>query len=130
MLKRAAIIFGAMFVLVAIFGFIPDFTQPAPDGLGGLLFGIFAVNGMHNFVHLISGIAALFVGFRSEAASRACFRIFGVIYALVALVGLFVGRGVLLGLAHNTADVVLHAIIAVAALYLGFAAKASPGERV
>lgn len=121
MLKRAAVIFGAIFVVIGILGFIPAIAPPAADGDGALLFGLFAVNGWHNWVHILSGIVALAVGFRSEEASRMYFRAFGVIYALVAVAGIFVGRGHLLGMAHNMPDVALHAIIAIAALYLGFA---------
>lgn len=121
MLKRAAVIFGALFVVVGILGFIEALAPPSPDVPGGLLFGLFAVNAFHNWVHILSGVVALVVGFRSEAASRMYFRVFGVIYALVAVLGIFVGEGYLLGMAHNMPDVVLHALIAIAALYLGFA---------
>lgn len=121
MLKRAALIFGAVFLVVGILGFVDAVTPPSPEVPGGLLFGLFAVNGVHNWVHLLSGIVALIVGLRSEAASRIYFRAFGVIYALVALAGIFVGEGLLMGMAHNMPDVALHAIIAIAALYFGFA---------
>ncbi len=44
------------------------------------------------------------------------------IYAVVAALGLYSGNEPVLGLiANNTADVALHAAIAVVALYLGFA---------
>lgn len=121
MLKRAALVFGALFLGAGILGFVPAVAPPTDDGDMALLFGIFAVNGFHNVVHILSGIVALLVGMRSEAASRIYFRAFGVVYALVALAGIFVGHGHLMGMAHNMPDVVLHAIIAIAALYLGFA---------
>ena len=55
------------------------------------------------------------------------FRIFGVIYALVAALGIYSGEHPMLGLiANNYADVGLHAVIAAVALYLGFAMKPSP----
>lgn len=120
MLKRAAIIVGAVFVAVGILGFL-DPVAPADAEGNALLLGIFAVNPMHNMVHLLSGILALFVGLRSEEASVLYFRGLGLIYALVAVAGLFVGHGTLLGMAHNPADLVLHALIASGALYLGFA---------
>ena len=121
MLRRAALIFGAVFIVVGLLGFVDAVApQRTPDGFP-LLFGLFAVNPVHNVIHLISGIAAVIVGLRTEAASTMYFRTFGIIYGLVTLIGLFVGHGLLLGMAHNPADVVLHAIIAGAALYLGFA---------
>ncbi len=123
MLKRAALVFGAVFILIGILGFIPVVAPPSEEAGWSLLFGLFAVNAIHNWVHLLSGIVALIVGFRSEAASRMYFRVFGVIYALVALIGIFVGRGFLLGMAHNVPDIFLHVVIAAVALYLGFAGR-------
>jgi hypothetical protein len=116
MLKKIAVAFGVIFVVVGVLGFIPAFVTD------GRLLGMFEVNSLHNLVHLVTGILAIVVGVMSERASRMFFRIFGVIYALVAALGLYSGSEPLLGLiANNTADVALHAVIAVVALYLGFA---------
>jgi hypothetical protein len=116
MLKRAANIFGIAFIVAGILGFIPGITTEE-----GYLLGIFHVDAAHNVIHLVSGAIALWVARQSESASRLYFQIFGVIYAVVALLGLFYGREPLLGfVAHNPADVVLHLVIAVIALYLGF----------
>jgi len=47
-----------------------------------------------------------------------------VIYGLVAVLGFFYGDAPLLGIvANNAADSVLHVVIAVVALYLGFGMK-------
>jgi len=116
MLMRYAKLFGWAFIGAGILGFIPGITTA-----DGHLLGIFHVNAAHNVVHLLSGGVALWAGFHSEQASRMYFRIFGVVYALVAVLGMFVGREPILGLiANNMADVVLHLAIAVAALWLGF----------
>lgn len=116
MLKRAAIIFGIAFVAAGILGFVPGVTTA-----DGYLLGIFHVDAAHNIIHLVSGAVALYAGMQSESLSRLYFQAFGVIYAVVALLGLFYGREPLLGfIAHNPADVVLHLVIAVVALYLGF----------
>lgn len=131
MIKRIAVGFGVVFILVGIMGFIPGLTPMDSAGHGRLL-GIFAVDPVHNAVHILSGALALAAGFASEAASRMFFRALGVIYALVALLGLFTGRGELLGImANNGADVVLHLAIAVVALFLGFGHRfggAGPGR--
>ena len=114
LVRKAAMVFGVVFVLVGILGFIPAFT---PDGH---LLGIFVVNGVHNMIHLLSGVAALLAS-SSYRYSKLYFQVFGVVYALVTLLGLFAGDSPLLGIvAHNVADIFLHAIIAAAALYLGF----------
>ncbi|HET6719083.1 MAG TPA: DUF4383 domain-containing protein, partial [Rhodocyclaceae bacterium] len=57
----------------------------------------------------------------SDEASRMYFKVFGVIYALVALLGFGYANAPILGLmANNLADAALHAVIAVVALFLGF----------
>jgi hypothetical protein len=118
MLKTASIIFGILFLLVGILGFVPGVTTDQ------MLLGIFHVNGAHNIVHLLSGAVALIAGLMSTAAARIYFRVFGVVYALVAILGIYVGNGLLLGLiSNNMADVALHVVIAVASLALGFLVK-------
>jgi hypothetical protein len=116
MLKTAAIIFGIVFLLVGVLGFVPGITT------GQMLLGIFHVNAVHNIVHLLSGAVALITGLTSTAAARMYFRVFGIIYALVAILGFFTGDGLLLGLiSNNMADTWLHVLIAIVALALGFA---------
>jgi hypothetical protein len=118
MLKRLATIFGVMFVAVGVLGFVPAVTP------NGMLLGIFSVNDLHNAIHLASGAVALWVGFTSENVSRLYFKIFGVVYGAVTVLGLFYMDQPLLGLiAHNMADMALHFVIAAAALYLGFVRK-------
>ena len=57
-------------------------------------------------------------------ASRTYFRSFGIVYALVAVLGFYYGDQPLLGLiANNSADTWLHVVIAVVSLYLGFGAS-------
>lgn len=114
LVQKAATVFGIVLVLVGILGFIPAFTP------NGHLLGIFEVNGVHNMIHLISGIAALALS-RTHKNARLYFQIFGVVYGLVTLLGLFYGDNALLGIvAHNVADIFLHLIITAAALYFGF----------
>jgi hypothetical protein len=118
-LKRIAVIFGVIFVVAGVLGWVP------PLNPGGKLLGIFDVNGAHNVVHLATGIIGIIVGMMSEKASKTYFQIFGVVYALVAVLGFFMGNQPLLGIvSNNAADSVLHVVIAVVALYLGFGMKA------
>jgi hypothetical protein len=116
MLKTAAILFGIVFLLVGVLGFVPGITTT-----GQMLLGIFHVNAVHNIVHLLSGAVALITGLTSTAAARTYFRVFGIVYALVAILGFFTGYGLLLGLiSNNMADTWLHVLIALVALALGF----------
>lgn len=115
MLRLAAKIFGAVFLLIGVLGFFPVFT---PDGN---LLGIFHVNTLHNLVHLASGVVALIAGFSSARYAKMYFQVFGVVYALVAVLGFVYGDNSILGLvASNVADTLLHVVIAAAALTLGF----------
>jgi hypothetical protein len=116
--KKAAVLFGIVFLLVGIVGFIP---AVAPNEM---LLGIFHVNATHNVVHLLSGAAALACGLASVAASRLYFRIFGIVYGLVAVLGFIQGEGHLFGLiSNNMPDVWLHVAISAAALILGFGVR-------
>jgi hypothetical protein len=117
MIKTAAVLFGIVFILIGILGFVPGITNDE------MLLGIFHVNAAHNVVHLLSGAVALFAGMTSFGASRMYFRIFGVVYGLVAVLGLMnMGQHtMLLGLiSNNDADTFLHIAIAAVSLLLGF----------
>jgi hypothetical protein len=117
MVKTAAVLFGIVFILIGILGFVPGVTN------NEMLLGIFHVNAAHNVVHLLSGAVALFAGMASVGAARIYFRVFGVIYGLVAVLG-FMNMGehtMLLGLiSNNDADTWLHVVIAAVSLLLGF----------
>src|SRR5215471_21171233 len=120
-LKKIAVVFGVIFVIVGVLGWVPVLNP------GGKLLGLFDVNTAHDLVHLATGIIAILVGMASDKASKTFFQVFGVIYALVAVLGFYSGDQPLLGIvANNSADSVLHVIIAVATLYLGFGMKAEP----
>ena len=109
--KTYALVLGAVLTLIGILGFIPVF---APRGY---LFGIFAIDPVHNIVHLISGIVGLAAGLSPFARYARWYALaFGIIYALVTIIG-FVQRTTVLGLFRvNGADNVLHLLIAVSAL--------------
>lgn len=116
MAKTMAVLFGLVFLVVGILGFVPAVTKDQ------MLLGIFHVNAAHNAVHLASGVVALLCGMAGVGASRLYFRIFGLVYAAVAIMGfLNPGDTMLLGLiSNNTADTWLHVGIAAVSLLLGF----------
>ena len=114
-LKQIAIIFGVIFVIVGVLGWVP-FANP-----GGKLLGLFDVNPAHGAVHLATGVLAIIAGAAGEKAARIFFQVFGVIYGLVAVLGVYAGDQPLIGIvSNNVADSVLHVVIAIVALYLGF----------
>ena len=120
MVKSAAILFGIVFLAVGILGFVPAAAAPDANGMPMLL-GIFMVNGTHSIVHIASGVVFLLCGMAGAGASRTFFKIFGLVYALVAVLGFMKGEGMLLGLiSNNPADTYLHVVLAAAMLFLGF----------
>ena len=122
MVKSVAILFGIVFIAVGILGFVPGATTDQ------MLLGIFHVNPAHNAVHILTGVVALLAGMAGAGGAKMFFRIFGLVYALVAVLGLMhLGQDtMLLGLiSNNDADTYLHIGIAVVSLLLGFVV---PGE--
>jgi hypothetical protein len=76
MAKTLCKIFGVVFVLVGIAGFL------RPDLLGAHLTPV------HNIVHLLTGAISLYFGFAgSDSAARSFCQIFGVIYLILGVVG-------------------------------------------
>jgi len=65
--------------VVGILGFVPAVTKDE------MLLGIFHVNTAHNAVHLLSGVVALICGMMGVGASRMYFKLFGLVYAAVAV---------------------------------------------
>lgn len=120
MLKKAALAFGVVFVLIGLLGFVPALAPENGEGMR-LLLGVFMVDGIHNWIHILSGVAALAAS-TNAAYSRLYFQVFGVVYALVTVLGFVMNP--ILGFLHvNLADNLLHLVIAASALYLGFAYK-------
>ena len=118
MVKTAALLFGVVFLLVGILGFVPAVTS------NEMLLGTFHVNFAHNLVHLASGVVFLLCGMAGAGASRTFFRIFGIVYALVAALGFYYGDQPILGLiSNNTPDIWLHVVLAAVMLFLGFGAS-------
>lgn len=115
MLRMIAVLFGIAFIFAGVAGFLPTFTRH------GMLFDTFAIDSLHNVIHLVSGVLAIMAA-TSYRYTRLYFQIFGILYALVAIMG-FYRHGDLILMQVNTADNILHIVIAVIALYLGFATK-------
>jgi hypothetical protein len=114
MAQKLAWIVGIVLTAVGVLGFVPGITS------GGMLLGIFEVDTPHNLVHLLTGVIALAVAMGSGAYVSLYFKVFGVVYALVAVAGLAMGSPVL-GLIHaNMADHILHLALAAIFLYVGF----------
>jgi hypothetical protein len=118
MVKSAALLFGVVFLVFGILGFVPAVTKDE------MLLGIFHVNFAHNLVHIASGVVFLLCGMAGASASSGFFKLFGVIYGIVAVLGFMKGDGLLLGMiSNNVADTWLHVGLAAVMLFLGFGAS-------
>jgi Domain of unknown function (DUF4383) len=129
-----ALIYGIVFLLVGIAGFIPGLVTPleadpslAITTSSGHLFGLFPVNLLHNLVHVAFGIGGL-VGYRNFPSARLYAQVVAIAYAVLTVMGLIPGLKTLFGLVPLYGhDVWLHALLAIIAAYFGFVAR--PEER-
>lgn len=122
MAKTLAMVFGVVFVLVGLLGFVPN-PIVGPNAL-------FHTDMMHDLVHLLFGLILLIVAFSASAASALWLKILGVVYLVLAVLGflLIPQGGSLLGLVEaNSADHWLHIILGIVLVVAGFSAGKKPG---
>jgi hypothetical protein len=126
--RRFALVFGILFLLVGIAGFIPGLTQPHthPDvmvtaGLG-LVMGLFPVNVLHNAAHLLFGVWGLLAS-RSDSGSRGYGKAVAIAYALLTVMGLISAMRLYTAFGFAPLyghDIWLHAVLAAGGFYFGF----------
>jgi len=116
-MQKLAWVFAVVFLAVGVLGFVPGVTS------NGHLLGIFEVDTLHNIIHLVSGLVFVYAAMSGASMTKMVFKVFGVIYAIVAVVGLVQGDTVLGLISTNMADHILHVVLAVVLLYVGFGMK-------
>ena len=126
-IETFARIYGIVFLVVGIVGFIPGLTPPHDHpGLmieagSGMELGLFPVNALHNIVHILFGIWGLLVA-RSFSSARTYARAVAIAYGLLTILGLIPATNTTFGLVPIYGhDVWLHALLAAIAAYFGFA---------
>ena len=127
--RTFALIYGVVFLLIGVAGFIPGLLTPldavehdlAVEQGAGQLFGLFPVNILHNIVHIVFGVWGLAV-YRSTSGAVTYARSVAVIYAVLMIMGFIPGLETAFGLVplHGN-DIWLHALLAAIAAYFGFA---------
>jgi hypothetical protein len=125
-IRTAARLYGIVFLIVGLAGFIPGITPPhqhpglTVTAASGNELGLFPVNVLHNLVHIAFGVWGI-VAAGSFAAARVYFRTVAVVYALLTVLGLIPATNTTFGLVPIYGhDVWLHALLAVVAAYFGF----------
>lgn len=137
--RTFALVLGIVFLLVGVAGFIPGLvtydvpaagTAPGDPGAApaaevvhshGYLLGLFPVNALHNLFHIAWGIFGI-VAYRGLTGARGFAKATAIVYAVLTVMGLIPGLNTVFGLLPLYGhDVWLHALIAIAAAYFGFA---------
>ncbi len=97
MARMVALVFGAIFVLVGIIGFIPAIS-PTADSVQGMevadaaVLGLVPVNAIANIVHILLGAVLLYASMNTASAILVL-RVFGAAYLLLAVLGIVAPEG-------------------------------------
>lgn len=120
--QKIAMVFGVVFLLVAIVGFITPGGMAMTVDPPGMLLGMFPINLLHNVVHLLFGIWGLAAS-RSWSGAKSYAQIAGAIYIVLAILGFVMPGG--FGLVPiGGSDIWLHALLGIILAGVGFTAKA------
>jgi hypothetical protein len=126
--QKLAWLFGIVFLLVGILGFIPGITVSsdqlafAGEKSDAELLGLFQVSVLHNIAHLLFGVGI--IAARKHRTALQYLLYGGVLYLVLFVYGLIASeKGSENFLPTNNGDDVLHALLALALLGGWFIAK-------
>ena len=106
--------FGMFLTAAGVFGFVPGALS------NNLLLGLFEVDTLHNVLNLMTGVFALHTVYAGGQQAQRFFRIVGVVYTSIAVIGFLQGDTVLGLIATTAADHVVHLVVGVVSLWTGF----------
>ena len=118
-----ATLIGGTLVIAGIVGYFYSASFGAP-GMVDDVFGLLAVNGWHNLVHILTGALGLVA---AGYAARQYALGLGVVYLAIAAWGFIIGSGesILGFIPVNTEDNVLHLVLGVLGVAAGAATPAA-----
>ena len=126
--RTFALVFGIVFLVIGVGGFIPGLNMPPHpghpplkvDSFYGQELGLFPVNILHNIVHILFGLWGL-LSYKSLGAAKGYAKGVAIIYAVLTIAGLVPGLDTMFGLVPLFGnDVWLHALLAIVAAYFGW----------
>ena len=128
--QRLAQIFGIVFLLVGILGFVGaagGTMGMSADPPAGMLLGLFPINALHNVVHLLFGVWGLMAA-KSFGGAKSYATIGGAIYLVLAVLG-FVAPTTFGLIPIGGNDIWLHCVLGIALLAAGLTAKDAVAAR-
>ncbi|MBA3238314.1 MAG: DUF4383 domain-containing protein [Parachlamydiaceae bacterium] len=115
MLRILTFFVGILFIIAAVLGFMPEFFSD------GKFLGVFAIRSLNNIAHLAIGIIGLLCAFKNSRVCTYFFIALGVIFGILALLGLFDNTMTLFQYFTTNAPLnVFYATFSLIALYIGF----------
>jgi hypothetical protein len=123
MVKTLSMVFGVVFVVVAVLGFLTTggMSMAADIGAAPRVLGLFPVNLLHNIVHLLFGIWGIMAA-RNVDSAYTYTRVGGIIYLVLAALGFVAPDG--FGLVPLGGHAIwLHVVLGVALLAASFAPR-------
>ncbi|HEY9301563.1 MULTISPECIES: DUF4383 domain-containing protein [unclassified Coleofasciculus] len=127
-IRYAALILGLLFLSLGLAGFMPGFVTPSENFTSepgfGYIFGVFPTNYFHNAIGVLVGVWGI-AAFTSLSGAIVFNRIFAILYAAGAILGLLPFANTLFGLTPLFGNNIwLNALTAAIAFYFGFVKSA------
>ena len=129
-INYSALSLGLLFLLLGLAGFVPAFVAPATNATSqtsGYLFGVLPTNYFHNAIGILVGVWGI-AAFTSLSGAIVFNRIFAIVYAAGAILGLLPFTNTLFGITPLFGNNIwLNAIAAAITFYYGFVKSAQIG---
>jgi hypothetical protein len=123
--RLLAVVFGALYLVAGVVGFVVTAGLGFFAAPGRLLIGIFAVNPFADGLDVVIGAALLIAGFSTVAVAKIVNTIVGTLFLALGLAGLFIIGTPFNIVGMNGADNVLHFASAVVLLAAGLGTERS-----